>query len=138
MGFIIFSVIDFSFSAVLGVFDYINYNTQANNHEVLDVPDESRPLSLGVTAISGLCLGLVMPVFLMQVRSIFRKEAAGRESCRRTAVPRESEGTIMMEKSDASSMFLRPSDDWNPHSVLKMASFLTPKSLIRKKSEGCC
>ena len=102
------------------------------------MPDKSRPLSLGITAISALCLLLVLPIFLTQVRSIFKVDTFAKASGRRSPLPKGSEGTGMLETSDASSMFLRPSDEWNPQSVMNQASFLTPKSLIGKKNQGCC
>lgn len=76
-----------------------------------------------------------MPTFISQVRNICKQEShpkIGEDDAREKL----TDG-LALEISDSTSMFLRPSDDWNPQSMVNEASFLALKVKSNKK-ETCC
>ena len=116
-------------------FDISNSNNLGEQLNV-GMNDQGNYVGLGISAISVISLILLFPALYYQIKGLCKHKESPRSKFLNDKIKIHADGSIG-EASDDSSMFVRPSDDWNPQSSTNQASFLTPK-YMSVKEDSCC
>lgn len=102
-----------------------------------DLSEDRRIISLAIAGINAICLIIVIPVFYFQLRICCGNRENRARAQSKVSVPERLMDKSIVELSDTPSMFVRPSEEWNPQSVSNQVSFLTPK-IGAMNNPSCC
>ena len=125
---------DYMYGIALGVLLYFGIMEEQKNYlEIIEVPEESKDVIIGISGICLIFLVFVIPIWYIQIKNIVKDTKKKRKDSDNVV---KSSLLSNGEESDTMSMLVKPSSEWVPTSFVNITSLMHSSGGYTQKS--CC